>query len=1263
MMSRPTYKAFAAALLLLILTPTIRANAAQTQAWIEILQSDAPLAAKAQACQRLGEFGTPAAVPVLAGLLDHDVLATYARAGLERIPGPEGVAALRAALAQTGGMARIGVIHSLAALRDERCVPTLSTLAGDSDPETARAALLALGRIANDMAVSRVRHALSQGPAASRPDAAAACLLAAEQELKQGRYRSAAALYDSVRQADVPASYRIGATRGAILARQTDRIPFLVQQLRSPDRAIREVAVLTIREHPQDAFAAVLNTEIERASPEFQIHLIGALQDCYNTKSFPILQAKVASENAAIRMAALRVLRNTGGPDSAPALIGVLRAQRSPEEQSLAARRLEEMKDSQVNVLILQALASATESEFRVQLIRLLEKRAALEARDALLDLAADEDAEVRIASFQALKSLAGIDELSRLLDLTKACRDEAEREAAASAVAGAARNSAQVHRAGGLVLQELKSASGSIEQEVWIRVLALLGYAEALPTVAAILQTAEPGLAQSIVAHMGRWPDPAPIETLFQVVEGNAPAGLRRRARIAVLQLATRAADQNQAADVTLVSWFRRAGKSVQSVAEKRLLISGLGRVKHIDSVQMLAHYLDDPDVQTEAAYALVSAAEPLVQGPDARAVAAILPRMANIQDPRLQERVKALQRDLRIEDPPQASRPNILWLSAEDISPHLGCYGDPHAITPNLDRLAAAGERYTHAFTTAGVCAPCRSGIITGMYQTSIGGHHMRCVTRVPDFIKPFPVYLRQAGYYCANNSKQDYQFSTPKETWDASDSRAHWRKRPDKNQPFFAVFNFTGCHESGIAGEKKYRDVTAKLTPAQRQDPQALTTFPPYYPDTPVAREDWKRNYELITALDAWAGDLIDQLRADGLYENTVIFFWSDHGVGLPRAKRWLYDSGTRIPLIVYVPEGYRQPDQGRPGTVTDRLVSSIDFGPTVLNLAGLAVPPHMQGLPFLGAKRAAPREFVYGARDRMDERYDIIRMVRDRRFQYIRNYEPLKTFYQYMNTPEQGATMRELRRLHASGQLNPVADQFFAPTKPVEELYDTVDDPHEIHNLAGDPRFAADLKRLREAHLTWVKETRDLGLIPEPILLEKQAVLGHQYGILREPGSEATADRIADISALASEPQADLDALQAALGDPEPSVRYWAATGLGNRTPDSRRLASAVRPLLQDASAVNRVAAARALCRMGQPDEALPVLVHVLENGAQWERLQAAIVLDEIDEQARPVIPALRRALKPRPDLYAKGKYVVRVINRALNQLENTNNTVP
>jgi N-sulfoglucosamine sulfohydrolase len=609
------------------------------------------------------------------------------------------------------------------------------------------------------------------------------------------------------------------------------------------------------------------------------------------------------------------------------------------------------------------------------------------------------------------------------------------------------------------------------------------------------------------------------------------------------------------------------------------------------------------------------------------------------------------------------EAVRANIVWLSCEDISPHIGCFGDPHAITPNIDRLASEGVRFTNTFTTAGVCAPCRSGIITGAYQTTLGTHHMRCTAKLPEFIKPFPMYLRDAGYYCTNSSKQDYQFSTPKGTWDESSGKAHWRKREREDQPFFAVFNFTGCHESGIASEKKYRTVTKNLADNERQDATKLD-LPPYYPDTPKVREDWKRNYELITAMDHWAGELIQQLKDDGLYENTIIFYWSDHGVGLPRAKRWLYGSGTHIPLVVRIPKSLRVEGQGQPGTVDDQLVSSIDLGPTVLRLTGLDIPSYVQGRPFLGADLSQPRDYVYGARDRMDERYDIIRMARDKKFLYIRNYEPLKTYYQYMNTPEKGVTMSELRRLHDAGQLTEVAEFYFSPTKPVEELYDCAADPHNVKNLADDAKYADVLERMRTAHLQWVQDTKDVGLIPEPIIAERESKLGSPYAILRQSGGDAYNARLGAIAKAASDGINALPKLIEAMSDSDDAIRYWGATGIGNiGIPAQRDAANAMDEALNDQSSAARTAAGRALCRMGMPEKALPVLIHELTKGTQWERLHAANALDEIDEQAHPVIEQMKEGLNYQEGFNSKGKYRVRVINRVLNELNGTNNTVP
>ncbi|RMF40394.1 MAG: DUF229 domain-containing protein [Planctomycetota bacterium] len=606
------------------------------------------------------------------------------------------------------------------------------------------------------------------------------------------------------------------------------------------------------------------------------------------------------------------------------------------------------------------------------------------------------------------------------------------------------------------------------------------------------------------------------------------------------------------------------------------------------------------------------------------------------------------------------RGQRPNILWLSCEDISPHLGCYGDPHAITPNLDALAAQGTRFSHAFTAAGVCAPCRSTIITGMYQNSIGTHHMRCNARLPAWLKPFPILLREAGYYCTNNSKTDYQFQHPSasDIWDESSSRAHWKNRPD-GVPFFAVFNFTGCHESGIASEAKYRAVTAGLTPDQRQDPARLTTLPPYYPDTPIVREDWKRNYELITAMDAWVGQHLQALEEAGLADDTIVFFWSDHGVGLPRAKRWLYDSGTRIPLIVRIPQQFRVAGQGQPGSVESRLVSSVDFGPTVLRLCGVDVPAWMQGQPFLGGDLPAERSAVFGARDRMDERYDVIRSMRDHRFRYIRNFEPLKPYYQYMNTPEKGATMKEIRRAEREGTLPPAARQYALGYKPAEELYDLQTDPHEIHNLAEDPRYQQRLQRMREALLEWQMEVRDIGLIPEAEIVLREAEAGSRYDILRQEGGREMVAVLVEIADAASQGLPAKDRLLAALHNPDASIRYWAATGLGNmgRAAGADAL-QALQRRLDDGSPSVRIAAARGVCRLGDVPRGLPVLVEELRSPHEWGRLAAAIVLDEMEEQARPALSALQQALHDQPN-----KYIVRVANKAVNDLLGTEHQVP
>ncbi|HPA47983.1 MAG TPA: sulfatase-like hydrolase/transferase [bacterium] len=441
------------------------------------------------------------------------------------------------------------------------------------------------------------------------------------------------------------------------------------------------------------------------------------------------------------------------------------------------------------------------------------------------------------------------------------------------------------------------------------------------------------------------------------------------------------------------------------------------------------------------------------------------------------------------------RSTRPNILWITTEDMSPDLGCYGDTWAITPNIDRLASQGVMYSNAFSIAGVCAPSRSALITGMYPCSIGTHHMRCKGVPPSFVKCFTEYLRAAGYYCTNNVKTDYNFDPPITAWDECSKEAHWRNRPD-NAPFFAVFNHTVTHESQIrATPEGFAKNIAALKPEERHNPDEAKV-PPYYPDTPITRNDWARYYDLITAVDYQIADLLKQLEDDGLAETTVVFFFSDHGRGLPRAKRWLYDSGLHVPFII------RWPGVAQPGTTCDRLVSFVDFAPTVLSIAGISVPDTMQGRAFLGEQDTPPREYIYGARDRMDETYDIIRAVRDKQYKYIRNFQPGKPYAQYIHYMEQMPTMQEMRLLNKTKGLTGPQTLFFLPEKPKEELYDITQDSHEINNLVALPEYRRVLKRMRKALKKWMDGIDDLALIPEDELNDRVRP-GGEWSVTNSP----------------------------------------------------------------------------------------------------------------------------------------------------------------
>lgn len=438
-----------------------------------------------------------------------------------------------------------------------------------------------------------------------------------------------------------------------------------------------------------------------------------------------------------------------------------------------------------------------------------------------------------------------------------------------------------------------------------------------------------------------------------------------------------------------------------------------------------------------------------------------------------------------------PPAPRPNIVWISNEDMSPHLGVYGDPLARTPVLDRFARESVRFTRAFTTAPVCAPSRAAIITGMYQNAIGAQHMRTTEdRVPElpgpylavppfYVKAFPEYLRAAGYYTSNRAKTDYQFGVPFTIWDDLGPAAHWRNRTDKSQPFFSVFNLEVTHESQIFPTSPARKGKPLVT-----DP-ARISVPPYYPDTPLVREELARMYDNIADMDRQVGEILQQLQADGLAQNTIVFYWADHGDGVPRSKRSLYDSGLRVPLMIRWPAT----TPGIANTVNDRLVSMIDLAPTVLALAGVEIPAHFQGRVIVGPKTAAPPEFVFGARDRMDQEYDMMRSARDSQFLYIRNFAPEQPYAGHIIYRNQSNIMQEWLRLQAERALTGPAALWMRTTRPPEELYDTVTDPHQIDNLAADPAHEQTLARMRRAQSDWMTRINDQGLINEAEMIQR------------------------------------------------------------------------------------------------------------------------------------------------------------------------------
>ncbi|XZE44726.1 sulfatase family protein [Pirellulaceae bacterium SH467] len=558
---------------------------------------------------------------------------------------------------------------------------------------------------------------------------------------------------------------------------------------------------------------------------------------------------------------------------------------------------------------------------------------------------------------------------------------------------------------------------------------------------------------------------------------------------------------------------------------------------------------------------------------------------------------------------------RPNILWITSEDNGPQLGCYGDRFATSPHIDALAAKGLRFNRCWSNAPVCAPARTTIITGMYATSFGASNMRSRgTRKPNTLL-LPELLRAEGYYCTNNVKEDYNFNATTKPWNESSNKAHWRNRPEQS-PFFSVFNFTTTHESQI----RKRPHDAQKDPSQ-------VPVPPYHPDLPEVRQDWAQYYDKIEEMDGQVGKVLQQLESDGLADSTIVFYFGDHGSGMPRSKRWLYQSGLHVPMIVYVPEKLR-PVAGesyQPASASDRLISFVDLVPTVLRLTGAAIPSYLEGSPFLGTNIPDAPKFAFGFRDRMDERIDMSRAVRNDRYLYIKNFMPFRpqgTFLTYMfQTP----TTQVWKKAFDDGKLNE-AQSFFWKPKPAEELYDLSTDPFQIKNLAGSTALANIQADLREQLRNHMIRTKDQGVVPEAVVKANQIDPDWNWNDLVDAAFQGST----------------LDGPAPDLRSENPIIRYWAAQRLCYASvdqPSPARFQATYLPLLDDPHPSVRIPAAEAACRSNDPDLKRRGLETLLQccDVEKWGGMQAIAAMNSlvnlqatVDESQRQVIgndPAL------------------------------------
>ncbi len=486
------------------------------------------------------------------------------------------------------------------------------------------------------------------------------------------------------------------------------------------------------------------------------------------------------------------------------------------------------------------------------------------------------------------------------------------------------------------------------------------------------------------------------------------------------------------------------------------------------------------------------------------------------------------------------KSAKPNIVWLVSEDNSKHyLKLYDEGGVSMPNVEALAEKGIVFNNAFSNAPVCSVARSTIIAGCYAPRVGTQYHRRMqfAPMPEGLKMFPEYLREAGYYTSNNAKEDYNFIKSDSVWNESSKKASYKNRKE-GQPFFHVQNFHSTHEGQLHFSEAQMDSITTKTPTEN-----IAVFP-YHPDTPTYQFTNAYYRDLHQKVDAEIGDFINQMEEDGLMENTIIFYYGDHGGVLPRSKGYIYESGLHVPMVVYVPEKWKHLAPVETGTRTDAFVQFIDLAPTVLNLAGVAIPEQIDGKPFLGkkvtAELLAQRNTAFGYADRFDEKYDLVRSIRKGKYKYMRNYQPfnvdaLYNFYRYKML-----AYKEWEELFKNGKLNAAQKQFFEP-RTAEALYDLENDPHEINNLAADFSKQSILEELRSDVQHQVKSMPDLSFYPEPYFIN--AGLSNPVGFGQQNKGEIS--ELIDIADLSLNPfEESKEKISEALKSNNPWKRYWA-----------------------------------------------------------------------------------------------------------------------